>query len=75
MIEFHLVGTRNWVALGQKIQGDGGTLMVCIFFAILFTQPNLYTEFNGVSYCRYAEPRVVLEAILANNYIQLFKTL
>lgn len=37
-IEFHLVGNdrnQRWVALGQKMQGDGGTLMVCIFFAIL----------------------------------------
>lgn len=40
MIEFHLVGNvgnQRWVALGHKIEGDGDTLMVCIFFTILCT--------------------------------------
>lgn len=52
MIEFHLVGNvgnQLWVALGQKIENDGDTLMVCIFCAILCTWPNLDTDCKGLS--------------------------
>ena len=31
MIEFHLGGSPDWVALGQNIEGQGETLMVCSF--------------------------------------------
>lgn len=59
MIEFHLVGTRNWVAFGQKMEGDGGTLMVCSFFATLRAWPdlaiNLLTTFKGLLYHTYIE--------------------
>ena len=41
MIEFHLVGTRNWVAFGQKMEGDGRPLMVRNLFVILCAWPNL----------------------------------
>ena len=62
MIEFHLVGNvgnQRWVALGQRLVDDGGRLMVCIFFAVLCTLPNLHTEFKGLFQCIYAEPMVV----------------
>ena len=52
MIEFHLVGNvgnQRWVALGQKIEGEGDTLMVCIFFTILCMWPNLHTDCKGLS--------------------------
>lgn len=35
MIEFHLGGSPDWVALGQNIEGQGETLMVCSFCAVL----------------------------------------
>lgn len=54
MIEFHLVGTRNWVAFGQKLEVDGGTLMVRSFFVTLRAWPNLAinfaTKIEGLSY-------------------------
>ena len=67
MIEFHLVGTRNWVAFGQKMQGDGGTLMVRSFFLISRTwlkfAINVPTKFKRLLRHTYIEIELELNFV------------
>ena len=65
-IEFHLIGTRNWVAFGQKLEGDGGTLMVRNFFVTLrawaHLAVNFPTKFKGLLYHTHIEDTLIDKA-------------